>query len=199
MARYEILEEIGRGGMGVVYRAVQVDLKRLVALKMILAGSAAGVREQARFLNEAEAVARLQHPNIVQIYEVGEQDGCLFLALELVDGLSLEKQFAGRPIPPREAGQLVETLARAIHAAHQHGIIHRDLKPSNVLLTGEGVAKITDFGLAKMLDTAARTKHPPMLFWVRRATWPQSKRRVALARSVPPPTCMPLVPCSTNC
>ncbi len=155
VARYEVLEEIGRGGMGVVYRARQVDLKRLVALKMILAGPHAGAKEQARFRTEAEAIARLQHPNIVQIYEVGEQDGCLFLALELVDGASLEKQFAGRTAPPREAAVLVATLAQAIHAAHQHGIIHRDLKPSNVLLTRDGVPKITDFGLAKMLDGSA--------------------------------------------
>ena len=158
-ARYEIQEEIGRGGMGVVYRALQVDLKRLVALKMILAGSHAGANTQARFRTEAKAIARLQHPNIVQIYEVGEQDGCLFLALEFVDGVSLEKKFAGRSVPAAEAAQLVQTLARAIHAAHQHGIIHRDLKPSNVLLTGAGVPKITDFGLAKLLD--AREGHTP--------------------------------------
>jgi tetratricopeptide (TPR) repeat protein len=130
-----------------------VDLKRLVALKMILAGSYAGAKEQARFRTEAEAVARLQHPNIVQIYEVGQQEGCLFLALEFVDGVSLDKMSTGRPIPARQAGQLVQTLARAIHAAHQQGIIHRDLKPGNVLLTGDGVPKITDFGLAKVLDS----------------------------------------------
>jgi serine/threonine-protein kinase len=155
IAGYEILEELGRGGMGVVYRAVQVDLKRPVAIKMILAGAYAGAREQARFRIEAEAAARLQHPNIVQIYEVGEQDGCLFLALELVDGVSLEKKFAGQPVPAHQAGQLVETLAQAMRVAHERGIIHRDLKPSNVLLTSAGVPKITDFGLAKLLDARA--------------------------------------------
>ncbi len=169
LAGYEILEEIGRGGMGVVYRAVQVDLKRPVALKMILAGAHAGPRERARFRTEAEAAARLQHPNIVQIYEVGEQDGSLFLALELVDGVGLDRSFGGRPVPPREAARLVETLARAVHYAHQKGVVHRDLKPANVLVgiadcrlqiadfksaipNLESEIKITDFGLAKLLD-----------------------------------------------
>ena len=150
---YEILDELGRGGMGVVYRARQVGLNRPVALKMILAGSHAGPNERARFRIEAEAVARLQHPNIVQVYEVGECDGRPFLSLELVEGGGLERKLAGVPQPPREAASLVEVLARAVHHVHRHGILHRDLKPSNVLLTTEGVPKITDFGLAKLLDS----------------------------------------------
>jgi tetratricopeptide (TPR) repeat protein len=151
---YEILGELGRGGMGVVYLARQVALKRRVALKMILAGAHAGPKELARFRTEAEAVARLQHPNIVQIYEVvDEPDGRPCLAMELVDGGSLAEPLAGTPRPPRPAAELVQTLARAVHEVHRHGIVHRDLKPSNVLLTADGVPKITDFGLAKLLDT----------------------------------------------
>src|SRR5262245_1908761 len=150
---YEILGELGRGGMGVVYKARQLTLKRLVALKMILAGSHAGPAQLARFRAEAEAVARLQHPNIVQIYEVGEQEGRPFFSLELVDGANLDRKLGGTPQPPRPSAELIEVLARAMHTAHQRGIVHRDLKPANVLLATDGTPKITDFGLAKQLDT----------------------------------------------
>jgi formylglycine-generating enzyme required for sulfatase activity len=122
---------------------------------MILAGDYAGEAERRRFRTEAEAVARLRHPNIVQIHEVGEQDGKPFCALELCEGGSLDKKLGGTPLQPREAAGLVETLARAMHAAHAAGIVHRDLKPANVLLAGEGTLKITDFGLAKKLDAAS--------------------------------------------
>jgi eukaryotic-like serine/threonine-protein kinase len=170
---YRILRELGRGGMGVVYEAHQIRLKRAVALKMILAGAYASPKELARFRVEAEAVARLQHPHIVQIYEVGECNGFPYFSLELIEGESLEKKIAGRPQPPRESAQLVETLAHAVHHAHQHNVIHRDLKPANVLLAqvqslkskvqgqtegpwtldlGLWTPKITDFGLAKLLD-----------------------------------------------
>jgi tetratricopeptide (TPR) repeat protein len=138
--------------MGVVYRAQQLGLKRVVALKMILAGSHAGPHQLARFRAEAEAVAALQHPNIVQIYEVGEQDGLPYFSLEFVEGGSLAHRANGTPQPAAQAAELVETLARAIQAAHEHGIIHRDLKPLNVLLTADGTPKLTDFGLAKRLD-----------------------------------------------
>lgn len=153
---YIILGELGRGGMGVVYQALQTKLNRVVALKMILDGAYAGERELARFRSEAEAVARLQHPNIVQIHEVGEQDGKPFFSLEFVDGGSLAQKIAGKPQPVREAATLVETLARAMQAAHDKGIVHRDLKPGNVLLTADGTPKIADFGLAKRLDVDVR-------------------------------------------
>jgi eukaryotic-like serine/threonine-protein kinase len=152
---YELLEELGRGGMGVVYKARQSKLNRLVALKMILAGEYAGERDIARFRTEAEAVARLQHPNIVQIFEVGEHDGHPYFSLEFVDGGSLAQRLDGTPLPSHQAARLVETLARAMHAAHQAGVVHRDLKPANVLLTADGTPKITDFGLAKKLDSDA--------------------------------------------
>lgn len=150
---YEILGELGRGGMGVVYKARQTQLQRLVALKMILAGSYAGEDEIARFRLEGEALARLQHPHIVQIYEVGECKGLPFFSLEFVEGGSLSRSLEGKPQPPRQAAEMVEKLARAIHAAHERGIVHRDLKPANVLVTKEGSPKITDFGLAKQLDS----------------------------------------------
>jgi sugar lactone lactonase YvrE len=148
---YELLDEVGRGGMGVVFRARQVSLNRIVALKMILAGEFSGPEDRARFRAEAESAARLQHPNVVLIYEVGEHDGRPFLSLEFVDGGSLQEKLTGTPWLARDAAQLVEMLARAIHAAHQRGVVHRDLKPANVLLTGDGVPKITDFGLARRL------------------------------------------------
>ena len=152
IGRHEILGLIGRGGMGVVYQARQLDLDRTVALKMLLAGAHAGPEDLARFQREASAIAQLKHPNIVQIYEVGTQGGSPYFSLEFVEGGSLAQKIKGTPQPAREAAQLVETLARAVHAAHQCGIIHRDLNPANVLLTGDGVPKITDFGLAKRLD-----------------------------------------------
>jgi len=154
---FEILGELGRGGMGVVYQARQIDLKRVVALKMILAGEHAGAVSIARFRTEAEAIARLQHPNIVQIHEVGEHEGRPYFSLEFCGGGSLEKRIAGTPLLPFEAATLVQTLARAIHVAHQKGVIHRDLKPANVLLTEDGTPKITDFGLAKQLDAVGQT------------------------------------------
>jgi tetratricopeptide (TPR) repeat protein len=149
---YEILSELGRGGMGVVYQARQSKLNRLVALKMILSGAPAGPEELARFRKEAETLARLQHPNIVHVYEVGEHAGRPYFVMELVEGGNLEKRLAGLPQPARDAAQLVATLARAMQAAHQRQVIHRDLKPANVLLSGDGTPKITDFGLAKQLD-----------------------------------------------
>ena len=150
--------------MGVVYKARHRGLNRLVALKMIRGGSQARADHFARFRIEAEAVARLRHPNIIQIYDIGEADGLPFVALELLEGGSLDDRLAGNPQPGRQAAELMVTLARAVHVAHQAGIVHRDLKPTNILFTADGMPKITDFGLAKRLDsddgqTADRPDH----------------------------------------
>ena len=134
---YEVIGELGRGSMGVVYKARQLSLRRVVALKVLRAGGKNGPILRARFRIEAEAVARLQHPNIVQIFEVGEHEDFSYIALELVEGGSLAGRLHGEPMPERDAAQLVETLARAMHYAHQRGVLHRDLKPGNVLLSGE--------------------------------------------------------------
>ena len=149
---YDVLEWLGEGGMGVVYKARHLRLNRLVALKMIRGGSQAALRCLVRFRTEAEAVARLRHPNIIQIYDIGEADGLPFVALELLEGQP-GRSPGGQPQPGRQAAELVATLARAIQVAHEAGIIHRDLKPANVLYTSDGVPKITDFGLAKRLDS----------------------------------------------
>jgi WD40 repeat protein/serine/threonine protein kinase len=134
VAGYEVLGELGRGGMGVVYRARHLRLKREVALKMARADLRTAAADLTRFQAEAEAVARLQHPNIVQIYEVGEQGGLPYFSLEFCAGGSLAKRLRGTPLPPRPAAEMVAVLARAIHHAHQHGVVHRDLKPGNILL-----------------------------------------------------------------
>jgi serine/threonine-protein kinase len=141
--------------MGVVYQARQASLNRLVALKMILAGAHAGADDLARFRTEAEAVAALRHPHVVQIYEIGQHDDRPYFSLEYVEGGNLAQKLAGTPQPPRQAAALIETLARAVHFAHQQGLIHRDLKPANVLLAADGTPKIADFGLAKRLAADA--------------------------------------------
>jgi len=170
VAGYEILSVLGHGGMGVVYRARQLSLDRVVALKMIRGGLVLGGQHLHRFENEARAVARLRHPNIVQIYETGAHLGQPYLVLELVDGGNLAQFLARQPVTPREAAFLVETLARAMHYAHQQGIVHRDLKPANVLLQAEAdgsdadglvAPKISDFGLAKHLEAEVFLTHTP--------------------------------------
>jgi serine/threonine protein kinase/WD40 repeat protein len=177
---FEILGELGRGGMGVVYKARQVGYDRVVALKMILSGRHASAEDLGRFHDEAEAVSRLRHPHIVQIFEVGQAEGRLYFVLEFVEGGTLAEKIRARALPPRSSAQLLESLARAMHYAHQRGIIHRDLKPANVLLHGRKaflgfsedvdrlpeewdfrrfMPKITDFGLAKLMDRGTGPGH----------------------------------------
>jgi serine/threonine protein kinase/WD40 repeat protein len=185
---YEILAELGRGGMGVVYKARHLTLQRIVALKMVLAGAHAGPKDRDRFRAEASVVARLQHPNIVQIYDVGETSGRPYFALEFVSGGSLAQHLKGKPQPPRLAARFVEAVTRAVHASHASGVVHRDLKPANILLVprkrfpaiepepsasakaewGKGavldaVPKITDFGLARCAERDAGSAEIPGL------------------------------------
>jgi serine/threonine protein kinase len=149
---YEIVGELGRGGNGVVYKARQIGLNRFVALKMILAGVHAKPETLGRFRGEAEAVARLQNPHIVQVYDIGEYAGLPYFSLEFVDGGTLAARLERETPSPKETAHLLEIISRAVHMAHQAGVIHRDLKPGNILLTSTGEPKIADFGLAKRLD-----------------------------------------------
>nr|WP_315850166.1 serine/threonine-protein kinase [Rhodopirellula maiorica] len=146
---YELIQEIGRGGMGVVFRARQISLDREVAVKMILRGRLASDTDMQRFLAEASATAKLDHPSIVPVYEVGDIDGRPFFSMKYIDGITLAERVSDGPMPQREAAQLVATVARAIQFAHDAGVLHRDIKPSNILLPRDGVPMITDFGLAK--------------------------------------------------
>jgi serine/threonine-protein kinase len=153
---YELLEEIGRGGMGIVYRARDLTVNRVVALKLIVTGQFASKREVERFRAEAGAAARLDHPNVVPIYEVGEQDGRPFFSMKFMEGGTLMSQLAAssEPLDAHQAASLVLKIARAIHHAHQRAILHRDIKPGNILLDTGGEPHVSDFGLAKCLDGA---------------------------------------------
>jgi serine/threonine-protein kinase len=152
---YDVQDVLGRGGMGVVYKAWHLRLRRPVAVKMLLAGAYAQPHELKRFLREAETIAGLSHPNIVQVHEAGDVDGRPYFTMELVEGGSLFEKIAGIPQSAREAAALVASVAEAVHVAHQRGIVHRDLKPGNILLTADGTPKLTDFGVARHLAGTA--------------------------------------------
>src|SRR5215510_11751927 len=153
---YELLQEIARGGMGLVYKARQLSLNRIVALKMMLPSLLASATEAQRFRVEAEAAANLQHPNIVAIHEVGEHDGRLYFSMDYVEGQSLAALVREHPLPEETAARHVKTAAEAIHYAHRQGFLHRDLKPSNILIDESNQPRITDFGLAKRMDSDSR-------------------------------------------
>ena len=150
---YDVLAELGRGGMGVVYLARELRLNRPCALKMVLAGAHASADTMARFLQEAQAVAQLKHPAIVSIHHIGEVDGLPFFEMEFVEGGSLDKKLDGTPWPAAKAAALIEPVALGMAGAHEQNVVHRDLKPGNVLLTADGSPKVIDFGLAKVLGS----------------------------------------------
>jgi serine/threonine-protein kinase len=152
---YEVLGLLGKGGMGVVYKARHLRLNRVVALKMVLGGAHATPDQLARFLSEAEALAALQHPNVVQVYDSGQHEGLPFIALEYVPGGSLADRLRDGPLVAKEAARIVELAARGVQAVHDKGIVHRDLKPGNILLAEDGTPKVTDFGLAKRVEDSS--------------------------------------------
>src|SRR5207302_2434882 len=150
---YELLDEVGRGGQGVMFRSRQKSLNRTVALKVISLGQWASKAHLKRFRLEAEAAARLEHPGIVPIHEVGERDGSCYFSMKFIEGGQLDEVARRTPISIRQAAELIAKLARTVHYAHEHGILHRDIKPGNVLLDQNGEPHLTDFGLARLLET----------------------------------------------
>src|SRR5262245_17312220 len=152
---YELLQEIARGGMGVIFKARQVTLNRVVAIKMILAGSFARPEDVQRFRTEAEAAAQLDHPGIVPIYDVGQHDGQHYFSMGFVEGQSLSRKVADGPLPAREAAEIVKSVTEAVQYAHDKGVIHRDLKPGNILLDKNRRPRVTEFGLAKLTESGS--------------------------------------------
>ena len=156
---YELLEQIGRGGQGVVFRARQKSLNRTVALKIIGLGQWATKAHLKRFRLEAEAAARLEHPGIVPIHEVGERDGSCYFSMKFVEGGQLDEVARREPMPIRQAVELIAKVARTVHYAHEHGILHRDIKPGNILLDAKGEPHLTDFGLARLVESESSVTH----------------------------------------
>ena len=196
---YDLIQELGRGGMGVVYKARQKKLEPHRRPEDDPAGPVGPPDDLQRFRTEAEAAARLQHPNIVQVYEVGEARRPALLQHGLHRGPQPGPALAAGPLPAGQAARYVMLIARAMHHAHRHGILHRDLKPSNILLDADDQPHITDFGLAKRLGRRSAPDRRPARSWARPATWPPSRPPARSASSARPATSTAWGPCCTSC